>query len=113
MKKTLTQRVTALERKVRALSLKVEVLEAGKRKFMPSENMDGPKPTTILGWLETLPEPVRAKALANLLPNHANMERDKLSWAIHGAFVWHETREGHDYWREQYRDAVDLERQGV
>lgn len=56
---------------------------------------------TIGEWFNTLPEPIRSKALANT-KNHLllNSEQPDLCTAIKKAFIWEGTPEdeGHYYW---------------
>ncbi len=57
------------------------------------------QPTTIRGWLETLPDGYRERALANLGASIAGDEiRGDLGDALAGAFVWGDSPEGHDFW---------------
>lgn len=56
---------------------------------------------TVKEWLEELPEPYRNKALHNMKhPNKCIVTNIKD--AIMGAFVWSESKEGHDYWDNLY-----------
>ena len=111
-KRTLTQRIAALERKFKVVAMELEVIRL-TRKFKPSENMEGPKPTTVEGWLKTLPEPVRSKALKNMRGrrdrNVTNNECLRLSNAIWDAFIWHSSKEGTDYWVTEYGKAQTVE----
>lgn len=57
---------------------------------------------TIREWLETLPDDIRDRALANVNAQRAELHMDlvepSLSEAVHGAFSWLLTPEGCDYW---------------
>jgi hypothetical protein len=53
---------------------------------------------TIKQWLETLPEPYRGQALANL--KNPEQIDNSLNGALKGAFVWETSAEGHAYWEE-------------
>lgn len=52
---------------------------------------------TIKEWISELPEPIRARAMAYEGKNWGDKEA-KLCNAIGGAFFWHKSKEGHDYW---------------
>ena len=68
--------------------------EATLEYFEPAE-----QPTTIRGWLETLPDGYRERALANMLKGcSGTSKRSNLSDALAGAFTWVESPEGHDFW---------------
>lgn len=53
-------------------------------------------------WLETLPEPYRALALANLPEHSKDSECSSLARAIFDSFGWASTPEGADFWMEVY-----------
>ena len=54
---------------------------------------------TIKQWLETLPSPIREKALANLYIGKEDKEEENLSDALCEGFGWREAKEGKDYWK--------------
>lgn len=56
------------------------------------------QPTTITGWLETLPEPHRSRAILNITKGLDQSENRSLVDALNGAFVWERTPEGFVYW---------------
>ena len=61
------------------------------------------KPTTILGWLKTLPEPERSRAIANYKKHYKNdwnkqRKSPTMQDSIYGAFIWIDSPEGEKYW---------------
>ena len=65
---------------------------------------------TVEEWLATLPEPYRARALANLRTSPrssgvASATTPALHWAVNDAFTWDGTQEGGDYWNDVYYRA--------
>ncbi len=60
-----------------------------------------PKPTTIRGWLETLPNGYAVRALKHC--NIPGSSSSSLVYALQGGFYWEKTAEGHDFW-EKVRD---------
>jgi len=59
-----------------------------------------PQPTTIRGWLETLPDGYRERALANMVASgrQGETEASDLAIAIAYAFNWASSPEGHEFW---------------
>ncbi len=53
---------------------------------------------TIKQWLETLPNPIKEKALANLIKDREDKEEENLSDALYEAFYWSKADEGYNYW---------------
>lgn len=53
---------------------------------------------TIKKWLETLPEPYRARALKNADVEDLENEFDSLGMALQEAFHWHRSPEGAPFW---------------
>ncbi len=53
---------------------------------------------TIKQWLETLPSPIKEKALANLDVDVIDSKEGSLSDALFYAFEWDRTKEGDRYW---------------
>jgi len=53
---------------------------------------------TIKEWLETLPEPIRTEALANMGPLCHKVTVDSLHQSVNEAFVWEFTPQGYNYW---------------
>lgn len=71
------------------------------------------EPTTIKGWLQTLPEPARSQALLLAETNYANCELgiDKIdastiTTALYSAFNWKHTPQGTQYWCDVLNAAV-------
>lgn len=58
------------------------------------------EPTTIRGWLETLPDGYRERALANTEERQFDAEADDLASALARAFHWVDSPEGHDFWAD-------------
>ncbi len=55
---------------------------------------------TIKQWLETLPSPIKEKALDNLIKDdREDMRSESLSDALSEAFDWYWVKEGDGYWR--------------
>lgn len=67
-----------------------------QRKDQKLADLESPKPTTVRGWLETMPEPIRTKALSQCLrpdklaSSQAHAVADFMDWAksIEGRFFW-------------------------
>lgn len=62
---------------------------------------------TVKEWLSELPEPYKARALANLCRPEANkraaeMKRDSIAQALVVAFMWSVTPEGAEFWKAVY-----------
>lgn len=60
-------------------------------------------PTTIKGWLQTLPEPARSQAIANAEKVYVNgnldeVEASSIGTALLSAFKWKTSPEGTEYW---------------
>lgn len=60
------------------------------------------KQKTINEWLETLPPGYRELALKNEKKYWVDCEYTSLAYSLHGAFVWNDTEEGHDFWKQVY-----------
>lgn len=54
------------------------------------------------GWLETLPDGYIERALKNLEKKHENDVKECLLDALHGAFPWCTSSEGHEFWGDVY-----------
>ena len=67
---------------------------------MTTENLIMPAspPATVAGWLESLPEPYKAKALANLNPDVSGEESPSMSDSLSEAFPWADAAEGFQFW---------------
>ena len=63
-----------------------------------SEIVSRNKPTTVLGWLETMPEPWRGQAIASLYPGRGDKVVSSMKNAMNEMFWWSTTPEGKDYW---------------
>jgi hypothetical protein len=54
---------------------------------------------TILEWLNTLPSPIKERAVRNYDPNCSrNHDRNNVTEALEWAFWWDKSPEGNDYW---------------
>jgi hypothetical protein len=53
---------------------------------------------TIKEWFEDLPKEVREKAIANTNDNLLGSRVENLKKALSGAFQWHLSPEGQNYW---------------
>jgi hypothetical protein len=60
------------------------------------------KPTTIMGWLLTLPQPYRTMAIRNLSDCKADMPCNSMVSATGDGFKWKITPEGNDFWYAVY-----------
>lgn len=58
---------------------------------------------TIKQWLETLPEPYRGQALANLEKEESDHIVSSDCEAVNWAFNWGESPEGFEHWYAVYR----------
>lgn len=57
---------------------------------------------TIKEWLSELDSPYREQALENMdkdIPYTGDRKVESIKGALSGAFMWHETPEGYNYWR--------------
>jgi hypothetical protein len=59
-----------------------------------------PEPTTVLGWLQRLPDGYRERAIGQC--DNPQGERASLPTALVISFIWSETNEGDDFWRAVY-----------
>jgi len=66
--------------------------------FDLDEELPKPTPTTIAGWLNTLPEPYRTQAFDNVNEENTSIEVDNAAIALHTAFAWSRSPQGFDYW---------------
>lgn len=57
------------------------------------------KPTTVIGWLLTLPQPYRTLAIRNLFECRADNPCQSLSQAIGDGFGWADSPERWDFWQ--------------
>jgi len=57
---------------------------------------------TIKEWLSELPEPYRSQALENTAVDTLDENEGNLSMALHEAFDWETSLQGHNYWRILY-----------
>lgn len=65
------------------------------------------KPTTVRGWLETLPEPYRTQALEVMEPKRAEKRCGSLGQALDDMIAWSKTPQGYEYWSAVYFWAYD------
>ena len=61
------------------------------------------KPTTIEGWLRTLPPDEAERALRNCSPSEEEEPCESTDGALFQAFSWATSPEGIDYWHAIYR----------
>ena len=62
---------------------------------------------SIKQWFETLPEPIRSKALAEVDEIEQHDERATFGLAL-SSFYWSESEDGGGYWLDIYNDHDDL-----
>jgi hypothetical protein len=55
------------------------------------------EPTTVLGWLQRLPDGYRERAIGQC--DNPQGERTSISTALKSGFIWGETNEGDDFWQ--------------
>ena len=56
---------------------------------------------TVREWLNELPELIRSRAIRNAEDYHKpflDESEIRLRQAVSGAFIWHETPEGYEFW---------------
>lgn len=58
------------------------------------------KPTTVLGWLCTLPEGYKQRAVQNLENDRVSNPATSLGAALGDAFIWRKSPEGYAFWSE-------------
>jgi hypothetical protein len=66
----------------------------------PTEPYPTPPYTTVLKWLQRLPDGYRERAIGQC--DNPQDERASLPTALVISFIWHETNEGGDFWRDVY-----------
>jgi hypothetical protein len=59
------------------------------------------EPTTVLGWLERLPDGYRERAIEQC--GYPQGKRDSLPTALIIGFIWRETNEGQDFWHAVHK----------
>jgi hypothetical protein len=64
---------------------------------------------TIFNWLTELKQPYRMKAIDNTGIDNLIYERNSLHQAVLGAFDWHKSPEGAEYWLNLYNAILDEE----
>jgi len=65
--------------------------------------VEKPQPTTVRGWLETLPDGYRERALGQYNGNH--VDADSLARAVMTFANWNETKELDEFWDTVYNWA--------
>ena len=65
---------------------------------------------TIKQWLNTLNEPYKTKALQQTNKDRLKEKVDSLIIALYKMFVWEDSVEGDEYWRDL---VLSLENKGV
>ena len=68
------------------------------------------KEKTIKQWLNTLNEPYKTKAIQQTNEDRLKEKVDSLIIAIYKMFVWEDSVEGDEYWRDL---VLSLENKGV
>ena len=73
-----------------------------------------PRPTTIGGWINLLPEDIREKALQCAMADDdgdqeafevgLRVRAIDMAQALSRAFVWADTKDGHKYWHDVATD---------
>jgi hypothetical protein len=64
------------------------------------------KPTTVEGWLKTLPEPLRSSALSQSHCIDLLNESESLSSSILSFCIWRETKEGMEFWSSFWESLI-------
>ena len=65
---------------------------------------------TIKQWLNTLNEPYKTKAIQQTNEDRLKEKADSLIIALYKMFVWEDSVEGDEYWRDL---VLSLENKGV
>ena len=68
------------------------------------------KEKTIKQWLNTLNEPYKTKAIQQTNEDRLKEKADSLIIALYKMFVWEDSVEGDEYWRDL---VLSLENKGV
>ena len=68
------------------------------------------KEKTIKQWLNTLNEPYKTKAIQQTNKDRLKEKADSLIIALYKMFVWEDSVEGDEYWRDL---VLSLENKGV
>ena len=68
------------------------------------------KEKTIKQWLNTLNEPYKTKAIQQTNEDKKKKKADSLIIALYKMFVWEDSVEGDEYWRDL---VLSLENKGV
>ena len=68
------------------------------------------KEKTIKQWLNTLNEPYKTKAIQQTNKDRLKEKVDSLIIALYKMFVWEDSVEGDEYWRDL---VLSLENKGV
>ena len=68
------------------------------------------KEKTIKQWLNTLNEPYKTKAIQQTKEDRLKEKADSLIIALYKMFVWEDSVEGDEYWRDL---VLSLENKGV
>lgn len=67
-------------------------------------------PTTIIDWLQSLPEPYRSQAIHHAYHGcntiRLNDSCNNMGTALVNAFCWKDTMEGYEYWHKYYYDYI-------
>ena len=66
---------------------------------------------TIREWLNELPEPISSRAIKNAEnESESSLEEEDVTssimCALAGAFVWNDTPEGHEFWRQVSKGEI-------
>lgn len=60
-------------------------------------------PTTVMGWLLTLPHGYRVRAIRNMEQHKADYPASSMKRALDGGFIWAESQESHQFWSQVYK----------
>lgn len=68
------------------------------------------KEKTIKQWLKTLKEPYKSKAIQQTNKDILKEEVDSLILALYKMFLWKDSQEGDEYWRDLVLSLENIEK---
>ena len=68
------------------------------------------KEKTIKQWLNTLKEPYKTKAISQTSKEVLNIKVETLIIALYSMFLWEDSQEGDNYWRDLALSLENIEK---
>ena len=68
------------------------------------------KEKTIKDWLNTLKEPYKSKAIRQTSEDILTIRTDTLINSLYQMFVWKDSQEGDEYWRDLVLSLENIEK---